>query len=303
MIPRSVTERIPAKINLELRVGPPRGDGFHELATVFQAISLFDRVTVTETGPGSSGIAVSVVGARRAGVPADDSNLAVRAVRLLAERAGREPAVAVQIDKQIPVAGGMAGGSADGAAALLACNTLWRTGFGLETLLDLAGELGSDVPFALLGGTALGTGRGERLRRLPSRGEYTWVIAVNESGLSTPKVFGELDRLRTGESVPDPAPSAALADALAAGDHAGVAANLVNDMQPAALSLLPSLAEVLDAGRRAGALASMVSGSGPTVVHLVAPADAPRVAEQVRTAPGVREVLIATSPAGTPNPA
>jgi 4-diphosphocytidyl-2-C-methyl-D-erythritol kinase len=266
-----VTVRAPAKINLELRVGPLRPDGYHELATVFHAVAVFDDLTALPAEPGE-GISIVIHGPQAAHVPVDDSNLAVRAARLLAERVGMDADVRMQLHKQIPVAGGMAGGSADAAAALVACDALWHTGLDREQLHELAAELGSDVPFSLLGGTAIGSGRGERLIPALARGEYHWVVALADHGLSTPAVYAEIDRLRDLGQAPQPSAEPEIGDALMqalrAGDAEALGACLVNDLQPAACSLDPTLERALDVGRKVGALGGMVSGSGPTTVFL-----------------------------------
>lgn len=267
----AVTVRAPAKINLELRVGPRRHDGYHELATVFHAVALFDDLVAAPAEPGS-GISLTVTGRDAAAVPNDATNLAVRAALLLAERVGVPDAdVSMHLRKGIPVAGGMAGGSADAAAALVACDALWHTGLDREQLHELAAELGSDVPFSLLGGTAIGGGRGERLTPALARGEYHWVIALADHGLATPAVYREIDRLReTGEApdageldIPDD-----LMTALRAGDATALGACLHNQLQPAARSLDPGIDKALDIGRKVGALGGLVSGSGPTTVFL-----------------------------------
>ncbi|MGW4816154.1 4-(cytidine 5'-diphospho)-2-C-methyl-D-erythritol kinase [Kitasatospora cineracea] len=273
-----VTVRVPAKVNVQLGVGGVRPDGYHDLANVFFAVALGDQVTAT---PGA-GVTLSCDGPDADAVPLDDSNLAARAARLLAAHHGlADPGVHLHIDKAIPVAGGMAGGSADGAAALLACDALWGLDTPLPVLLELAAELGSDVPFALLGGVALGRGRGELLEPLPVAGTFHWVFAVADGGLSTPAVFRECDRLREesglGSSIADvPTPDAdpALLAALADGDPVALAAALGNDLQAAAVSLRPALADTLHAGTEAGALAALVSGSGPTCAFLAKDADA-----------------------------
>ena len=259
-----VTVRVPAKINLELRVGGPRADGFHELATVFHAVSLHDEVVATPAAE----LAVTVEGAQAERVPVGEDNLAARAALLLADRTGLSPDVHLHIRKGIPVAGGMAGGSADAAAALLACDVLWHTGLAREELHALAAELGSDVPFALLGGTAIGTGRGERLTPALARGEYHWVAVVADHGLSTPAVYREIDRLRSDRVLPEPRVSDRLMHALRAGDAVALGEALANDLEAAACSLDPELERTLGIGRRAGALGGIVSGSGPTVVFL-----------------------------------
>ncbi len=263
--PAPVTVRVPAKINLHLGVGPRRPDGFHDLATVFQAVSLYDEVTASAV---EDELSVEVTGAD--GVPVDESNLAVQAARALATASGVEPAVHLRLTKGIPVAGGMAGGSADAAAALVACDALWGTGVDRPTLAALAGALGSDVPFALQGGTALGTGRGELLSPVLGRGQYHWVFAVADAGLSTTAVYAELDRQRSeGISPPVAGPPDGVLAALRAGDPVALGRVLANDLQPAAVRLRPQLRRVIGAGQELGALGTVVSGSGPTVAFLV----------------------------------
>ena len=259
--------RAPAKLNLALCVGPLRADGFHELATVFQAVGLYDEVTVSH----SDELTVSVQGPPELGsqdVPLDATNLAVRAVALAAASTGQDPRLSVRIAKGIPVAGGCAGGSADAAAALVACDALWGTGLGKDELAGLAAQLGSDVPFALHGGTALGTGRGEQLTEVLEQGSWSWVLALSSGGLSTPAVYAECDRQREAEpGAPASDPDAVLA-ALRSGDAVALGRALCNDLQPAALALRPTLRPVLDAAQGLGALGAIVSGSGPTVAVL-----------------------------------
>ncbi|MEU5077715.1 MULTISPECIES: 4-(cytidine 5'-diphospho)-2-C-methyl-D-erythritol kinase [Streptomyces] len=266
----SVTVRVPAKVNVQLAVGAARPDGFHDLANVFLAVGLYDEVTATPAAE----LRITCEGPDAGQVPLDRTNLAARAAIALAGRRGIEPDVHLHIAKDIPVAGGMAGGSADGAAALLACDTLWGTGASREELLEICAELGSDVPFSLVGGAALGVGRGERLTELEVGGAFHWVFAMAGRGLSTPAVFREFDRLAEGRQIPEPVASADLLAALAKGDADALAATVSNDLQPAALSLFPELADTLAAGREAGALAALVSGSGPTTAFLVRDAGA-----------------------------
>lgn len=259
----TVTVRAPAKVNLYLDVGPLRPDGFHDLTTVFQAVSLYDEVTVAC----ADALSVVVRGATADGVPVDDTNLAVRAVRLIADEAGLDPDVSVVLDKGIPVAGGCAGGSADAAAALVACDALWQLGLGKDELAALGARLGSDVPFALHGGTALGTGRGEQLTPVLGSGTYHWVLALSEEGLATPDVYGELDRQRAaaphvGRHSDD------VVLALRGGSATALGKALANDLQQAAVALRPGLQRVVDAGTALGALGGIVSGSGPTVAFL-----------------------------------
>jgi 4-diphosphocytidyl-2-C-methyl-D-erythritol kinase len=303
MIVTTVTVRVPAKINLQLAVGPLRADGYHHLVTVFHAISLFDEVTVEAAAADS----VTVTGEGADQVPADRDNLALRAVRALRDALGAgvggsdilaspsdpprgvrgpggmgdgsprcgKPAppgdnrVAVAIRKRIPVAGGMAGGSADAAAALVACNELWQAGLSVRELCEVAGEVGSDVAFAVLGGTAVGRGRGEQLTSaLVAPVAYHWVLAYADGHLSTPAVYGALDRLRQGRNVPEPELSAELMAALRSGAPELLGAALSNDLQVPAVSMFPALRKTLAAGIEFGALGGLVSGSGPTCFFL-----------------------------------
>ncbi|MFF8713533.1 4-(cytidine 5'-diphospho)-2-C-methyl-D-erythritol kinase [Streptomyces sp. NPDC015184] len=290
----AVTVRVPAKVNVQLAVGAPRPDGFHDLANVFLAVGLYDEVTVTP----ADALRITCSGPDAAQVPLDATNLAARAAIELAERHGIAPDVHIHIAKDIPVAGGMAGGSADGAAALLACDTLWGTGATRGELLDICARLGSDVPFSLVGGAALGTGRGEKLTPIEVGGTFHWVFAVADGGLSTPAVYGEFDRLTAGTDVPAPVASPALLEALRSGDTAALAGALGNDLQPAALSLRPSLADTLAAGTGAGALAALVSGSGPTTAFLTADEESARKVADALTASGTcRTARTAVSPA------
>ncbi|MGW5326269.1 4-(cytidine 5'-diphospho)-2-C-methyl-D-erythritol kinase [Streptomyces sp. NPDC004014] len=289
----SVTVRVPAKVNVQLAVGAARPDGFHDLANVFLAVGLYDEVTVTPADE----LRVTCEGPDADQVPLDRGNLAARAAIALAARRGVEPAVHIHIAKDIPVAGGMAGGSADGAGALLACDALWGVGASRAELLAICAELGSDVPFSLVGGAALGTGRGERLTALETGGTFHWVFAMAGRGLSTPAVFREFDRLAQGRRIPEPVASPELLAALAKGDTDALAASLSNDLQPAALSLFPELADTLEAGRRAGALATLVSGSGPTTAFLTRDAGAAqKTAEALRASGTCRTVRTAAGP-------
>lgn len=290
----SVTVRVPAKVNVQLAVGAARPDGFHDLANVFLAVGLYDEVTVAP----ADGLRVTCSGPDAAQVPLDASNLAARAAIALAERYGIAPDVHIHIAKDIPVAGGMAGGSADGAGALLACDALWSTGATREELLALCAELGSDVPFSLVGGAALGVGRGERLTPVEIGGSFHWVFAVADGGLSTPAVYREFDRLTEGTHVPEPVVSARLLDALRTGDTGALAAALSNDLQAPALSLRPSLARTLAAGTVAGARAALVSGSGPTTAFLTEDEASARTLADALTASGTcRTARVAASPA------
>ncbi|GAB2936797.1 4-(cytidine 5'-diphospho)-2-C-methyl-D-erythritol kinase [Rhodococcus aerolatus] len=289
-----VTVRAPAKVNLHLAVGDRRDDGYHELVSVFHALSLADDVTAAPAAE----LSVLVSGEGAGTVPTDAGNLAWQAAVLLAEATEREPDVVLSLAKGIPVAGGMAGGSADAAATLLALTSLWRLELSRDQLAGLAAELGSDVPFALLGGTAIGTGRGEQLTPVLGRRTLHWVLALSSTGLSTPAVYAELDRLRATGERPRLGSHEPLMHALASGDPHRVAPLLGNDLQAAALSLAPGLRRTLRAGTEAGALAGIVSGSGPTCAFLCADAGAALTVSAELAGAGVcRTVRVATGPA------
>ncbi len=290
--PHAVHVRAPGKINIALRVGSPRPDGYHPLATVFQAVSLYEDV-VAEPAPD---ISVTVTGRHAAQVPTDRSNLAWRAAKLLADATGTDTGVRLHVTKGVPTAGGMGGGSADAAATLLACDLLWGTGLAREELGELAAELGADVPFALTGHTAVGVGRGDVLTPALARGRFTWVLALSDRGLSTPSVFRAWDALHP-DPVPSPVLDPDLMSALVAADPRTLARHLVNDLQQAALELRPDLGDVLEVMAGTPALGTIVSGSGPTVAALASgPGDAARIAEAVTAAEVASEVLVVTGP-------
>lgn len=289
---REVRVRAPGKINLSLRVGRREPDGYHPLATVFQAVSVYEEVVASA----GTGLTLTVSGAQADRVPTDETNLAVRAARALAEHVGLDADVHLHIHKEVPVAGGMAGGSADAAATLLACDTLWRTGLPREILHGLAAALGSDVPFGLLGHTAIGTGRGDQLAPALSRGEYHWAFALQAEGLSTPRVYAAFDDLHpTVRAVPGT--DVALLQALRAGDPHAVGLALHNDLQEAALGLAPGLADAIAVAHDAGALGAIVSGSGPTVAALARSRQHALLLAAAFTAAGVADsVLTAVGP-------
>lgn len=289
----SVTVRVPGKVNLYLGVGDRRPDGYHDITTVFHAVSLSDEVTVRDADV----LSLRVAGEGADEVPADERNLAWQAAELIAEHVGRAPDVQITLEKSIPVAGGMAGGSADAAAVLVAVNELWELGVPRRDLHAMAARLGSDVPFALHGGTALGTGRGEELTTVLARSTFHWVLAFGAGGLSAAAVYAEIDRLResgTPAKLTDPEP---LLTALSSGDPRLLAPLLGNDLQPAALSLAPDLRRTLRAGESAGALAGVVSGSGPTCAFLCASAAAAvDVGAELAGAGVCRTVRVASGP-------
>lgn len=263
-----VVTRVPGKVNLQLSVGPLGADGFHEVTTVFQAISLFDDVTVIE-GKAGAGITIQVSGQTANGVPADASNLAVRTAQLMMKEFELSPDLEIKLRKEIPVAGGMAGGSADAAGVIVGLDSLYELGLSRDEMEKIASQIGSDVPFSLTGGVAIGTGRGDQITTALAKGSYTWVLALSSQGLSTPAVYQECDRLREGLSIASPQVSEALMQALRAGDSKALGKSLLNDLQAAACSLRPALRLVLDVGIDYGALGGIVSGSGPTVAFLV----------------------------------
>ena len=265
---RGVVARVPAKVNLQLSVGPLGSDGFHEVTTVFQAISLFDDVTVA-TAPEGDGIKISISGQTSSGVPADSSNLAVKAAELMIKNYDLPTDLIIKLKKEIPVAGGMAGGSADAAGVIVGLDSLFELGLSRDEMEMVGSKIGSDVPFSICGGVAIGTGRGDQITPALSKGSYNWVLALSGQGLSTPSVYQECDRLREGLSISAPLVSEPLMQALRAGDAKALGKALTNELQPAACSLRPALRLVLDVGIDYGALGGIVSGSGPTVAFLV----------------------------------
>jgi 4-diphosphocytidyl-2-C-methyl-D-erythritol kinase len=290
-----VKVRVPAKINLHLGVGPLRPDGYHELNTVYHAISLFDEITARH----GDTLTLTMEGEGAGELELDETNLIMRAARALAARA-RVPAYArLHLRKSIPLAGGLAGGSADAAATLIACDLLWGLGLSRDDLAEVGAQLGSDIPFLLHGGTALGTGHGEAISPILARPTiWHWVVAVADGGLATPAVYRELDTLRAGSCPPDPIGNAdRLMAALRQRNPEVLATVLGNDLQPAALALRPQLADVLKAGAEAGALTGLVSGSGPTCVFLAGnAAHAQEIADSLTAAGVCRGAVTARGP-------
>ena len=265
---RGVVARVPAKVNLQLAVGPLGNDGFHEVTTVFQAISLFDDVTVA-TAPENNGISIQITGQTSTGVPSDNSNLAVKAATLMIKKYDLPNDLNIKLKKEIPVAGGMAGGSADAAGVIVGLDSLFELGLSRDEMEMVGSKIGADVPFSICGGVAIGTGRGDQITPALFKGSYNWVLALSGQGLATPSVYAECDRLREGLSISTPVVSEQLMQALRAGDAKALGKSLSNDLQPAACSLRPALRLVLDVGLDYGALGGIVSGSGPTVAFLV----------------------------------
>jgi 4-diphosphocytidyl-2-C-methyl-D-erythritol kinase len=261
-----VVTRAPGKINLQLSVGPLQADGYHPVATVFQAVSLFDDVRISFAD--KSGISLKASGKVSDLLPLDKNNLAFKAAELMCKKFEITDGLEITLTKEIPIAGGMAGGSADAGATIVGIDALFGLGLNRSEMEKIGSELGADIPFTISGGTAIGTGRGDQITPVLSRGNYNWVLALSSSGLSTPAVYQECDRLREGLQVAPPHISDSLMQALGAGDAVALGKALSNDLQPAACSLKPALRLILDVGMDYGALGGLVSGSGPTVAFL-----------------------------------
>ncbi|WP_375389333.1 4-(cytidine 5'-diphospho)-2-C-methyl-D-erythritol kinase [uncultured Amnibacterium sp.] len=294
---RSVLVRAPGKINVFMRVGAPMPDGYHDVATAYQAVGLFEELRAEPDAELSLDFSGPIL---TGSLPVDRTNLVLRAAHLLQARSGYRGGARLHVVKRVPIAGGMGGGSADAAAALVALDALWGLGLGREELLELGAELGADVPFALTGGTAIGTGRGDRLSPALAKGPFHWVVALSEPGLSTPAVYAALDRHRAAHAADLPAASdpqvgTEVLHALRSGDPRALAEALHNDLQVAALHLRPELADLLELGERNGALAGIVSGSGPTIAFLAADLDG-ALSLQIALSAARHTVLRATGP-------
>jgi 4-diphosphocytidyl-2-C-methyl-D-erythritol kinase len=296
--PTVVHARAPGKINVFLKVGALLDDGYHDVAIAYQAVSLYEDVRAFPADDFSVQVTGTVELSR---VPTDASNIAIKAAQLLARTTGYRGGVRLHIDKHVPVTGGMGGGSADAAATLIACDALWGTQLPREQMLELAGQLGADVPFALTGGTAIGTGRGDQLSPALAKGQFQWVLVLAEFGLSTPAVYNELDQHRDRHAqdifpaTTTPSVDANVLQALRAGDPHMLAETLHNDLQAPALHLEPSLAAVLELGESNGALAGVVSGSGPTIAFLAADLDS-ALELQIALSAAKLKVVRATGP-------
>ena len=298
------TASAPGKINLFFAVGPLLPDGFHSVASVYQALDLREAVSVAPSSQWNVSVSGALSDEQIASVPTGEDNLVVRAVKLVAKLAGLPEAAAVSelaIYKNVPVAGGMGGGSADAAAAMVAANELWASGLSMAQMTEAAVELGADVPFSLMGETAIGLGRGEKLTLVDQVAPLHWVLVVADRGLSTPAVYKRLDELRSarGEDptkVDEAAVPAEFISAVQSGDVARVAKAIKNDLQEAALDLMPELADTIAAGIAAGALAGMVSGSGPTVALLAEDEESAERIANILAFQGL-EAIAATGPA------
>ena len=259
-----VSVRVPGKINLQLSVGPIQRDGYHEVATVFQSVSLFDELTISE----NDGDGIEIAAEGKSAIPLGKENLAYKAADLMRKKFDISTGLLIKIKKEIPIAGGMAGGSANAGAAIVGIDALFSLGLKRDEMERIGGEIGADVPFTISGGTAIGTGRGDQITPVLSRGSYNWVLALSSSGLSTPAVYKECDRLREGLDISKPHVSDSLLHSLSQGDSKALGKSLTNDLQAAACSLKPALRLILDVGMDYGALGGIVSGSGPTVAFL-----------------------------------
>ena len=259
-----VSVRVPGKINLQLSVGPLQRDGYHEVATVFQSVSLFDELTISE----SDGDGIEIAAEGKSAIPLGKENLAYKAADLMRKKFDISTGLLIKIKKEIPIAGGMAGGSANAGATIVGIDALFSLGLKRDEMERIGGEIGADVPFTISGGTAIGTGRGDQITPVLSRGSYNWVLALSSSGLSTPAVYKECDRLREGLDISKPHVSDSLLHSLSQGDAKALGKSLTNDLQAAACSLKPALRLILDVGLDYGALGGIVSGSGPTVAFL-----------------------------------
>lgn len=284
-----VTAVAPGKVNVSLRVGPAREDGYHEVATLYLAVSLHEEVTAVPRGDSTVTVSISERSAFTdvqhrdaesgelvaAAIPVDERNLAHQAATVLRDRLGLSTGVDLIITKNVPVAGGMGGGSADAAATLVACSALWEAGLSKEQLAEIGAELGADVPFAILGGAAVGQGVGDELSPLLARGELHLVVVPSNTGLATPEIYRKLDAMREEQGVraEEPELDPDLVRAVCAADAELVATLMANDLQAPAVASLPSLEEMMDAGLVEGALQGIVSGSGPTVVFLARDAE------------------------------
>lgn len=288
-IPRTVRVKAPGKVNVSLNVGPLRPDGYHSVASVYLAVSLYEEVAATSTETGGITVSISpnsTLDLDGVDIPLDERNLAYKAAAIMADVSEQATGVHLEITKRVPVAGGMGGGSADAAATLLACDALWNSGLSREELAHLASELGADVPFSLLGGTAVGLGIGDELSPALAKAQMDWVLVCAGYGLSTPEVFRTLDRLRDAQGLEVPEPVGVdpkILQALRSGDPEALSRVLINDLQRASIELAPQLRDTIGLGESNGALAGIVSGSGPTIALLThSTGSAETLAEELR---------------------
>lgn len=281
---KSVVARAPGKINVSLEVGPPREDGYHSVATIYLAVSLFEDVRASERMDSEFTISLHPDSAPFADpetFPLGKDNLVVRAADELRRYTGVTMGADLEVTKRVPIAGGMGGGSADAAAALVACNALWDCGLNREELAVVGAKLGADIPFALFGGAAVGLGIGDQVSPMLIRRSTYWVLVPASYGLSTPEVYRTLDKLRAYQDVEAPHEvDIDTVQALVTADVNSLGLNLRNDMEQAAIHLAPEIDTVIGTGERLGAVRGIVSGSGPTIAFL---AESKTHAEQLRT--------------------
>jgi 4-diphosphocytidyl-2-C-methyl-D-erythritol kinase len=277
--PTTLRARAAAKVNLGLYVGPLGTDGrYHEVVSVLQSIAIWDELEV-EVVP--EGLGLEVEGE---GLPPDETNLVLVAARELARRSRDLPGARFRLRKGIPVSAGLGGGSADGAAALIALDRLWGLHLPAVNLHTMAAEVGSDVPFCIAGGTMVATGRGDKVREVSGRGTTWWVVGIDHERLATEEVYDHFDELHLATPLDGRWPDELL-DALAAGDVERLGAWLHNDLEPAAFDLLPALAKSKQRLLDAGAVGAVMSGSGPTMLGLCRDEDhATQVARAARSA-------------------
>lgn len=293
------------KINLFFKVGPLQENGYHQVASLYQAVNLPETVIAEVAPDWEVAVTGNIDASHLKGVPTNRNNLVVKAAKAAgaALRFKRVPRLSFTIHKNVPVAGGMGGGSADAAAAILAAESAWGRKLSTAERFSVAAELGADVPFSMLGGSAIGVGTGHELDPIEQRSVLHWILVPNDFGLSTPAVYAELDRLRDmrGDNpkwVPEAQVNQLLVEALRQGAGAeDIAPLLHNDLQEAAVSLRPELQDILDLEERAMALRAIISGSGPTIAMLARDAnDAHAIASRLQTFG--QQAIVTTSPAG-----
>lgn len=260
--------RTHAKINLFLRVIGRRPDGYHEIESIFHGVSLSDRIHLRPTGGSDINVVMHSDGPRSEEIELEN-NLAYLAARSLLERGVTGAGLHIEIDKRIPIAAGLGGGSGNAAGVLIALNELWGAGLGSEDLNAVAASVGSDVPYCLVGGTMLATARGEKLTSLPSPTDLHFVLGISEEPLFTRDVYERWDELGSGPGEG----SASMTLALGTGDPREVGQLLHNDLEAAAFSLRPELEELKKVISSAGALGAAVTGSGPTLFGLASDAE------------------------------
>lgn len=283
-----IRERGYAKINLHLDITGRLEGGYHSVETVMQSISLYDEISVT---PAKEGFCCCC---NQPGVPTDEKNLAVCAAMLFAERVKYEGGARIEIEKHIPMAAGMAGGSADAAATLRAMNRMLGEPLSMKELCELGASLGADVPFCITGGTAYADGKGDLLHPIDPMPDCMILAACEGEGVSTPWAYGLLDRLHGGfEAGCDYQPKGtdALREALREKNIEAVASAMYNIFEEPVLEQRPVAADVKRVITECGALCAMMSGSGPSVFGVFTDEAEARVAEECLKGRGYRPFL------------